>query len=405
MDLVRNILRAVTPLSDGDFSDRLSYCYSTSLLVVLSAFISGWSFVGTPIQCWFPAYYKGWWIEYALDYCYVQNTYFIPFTDVKPENFWDITEHIVPIPKNITEREEKLIGYYQWVPFILALQAVLFYLPVVIWRSVYSSTGVKVHVICDTCSIKSNMAPADRSKNMEKIASFLAYERDINDMLGGRVSHAASGRFLIASYLVVKFLYALNALIQFLFVKDMLGVDSYLWGGQVLSDLIRGREWSESGNFPRVTLCDFEVRVLANLHRHTVQCVLMINMFNEKIFIFLWFWLLFIASMSIASLCYWALTSFTNQTGRKMVRNYIEKIDESVARSQRSQALIDEFVAEKLRPDGLFLLRLVQSNSGDIVTCDLIATLWRRFLASRIEPPPYSEPLLLSKKDVSENDL
>jgi hypothetical protein len=53
------------------------------------------------------------------------------------------------------------------VPFILALQAFMFFLPVVIWRSVYSSTGMKVRAICETCNIKSNMETEARGKNME----------------------------------------------------------------------------------------------------------------------------------------------------------------------------------------------------------------------------------------------
>ncbi|KHN81112.1 Innexin-12 [Toxocara canis] len=402
MDLVRNVLRAVSPLPDGDLSDRINYCYSTTLLVLLSAFISGWSFVGTPIQCWFPAYYKGWWIEYALDYCYVQNTYFLPFTETKPDNYWDITQHIIPIPKNITERDERLIGYYQWVPFVLALQAILFYLPVVVWRAFYSSA---VEAICETCNVKSNMAPEERSKNMQKIASFLAYERDIYDAFGGRIRRASFGRFLVTSYIVVKLLYALNALLQFLIIKRILGVDSVWWGGEVFNNLIQGLEWPETGNFPRVTLCDFAVRVLGNLHRHTVQCVLMINMFNEKIFVILWFWLLFIAFISSASFLYWTLTSVTHGTGRQMVSNYMEKIEPSAMRSERRRILIDEFVSEKLRPDGLFLLRLIQSNSGDIITCELVATLWHKFVSARTDPPPYSEPLLPTKTDISESDL
>ena len=55
----------------------------------------------------------GWWIEYAHDYCYVQNTYFIPFSDAPTTNYWDLTGKQVQVPDNTTHREEKLIGYYQ----------------------------------------------------------------------------------------------------------------------------------------------------------------------------------------------------------------------------------------------------------------------------------------------------
>uniref|UniRef100_A0A8R1TNP6 Uncharacterized protein n=1 Tax=Onchocerca volvulus TaxID=6282 RepID=A0A8R1TNP6_ONCVO len=45
MDVVRSLLRSVTPLADGDTSDRINYYISTIILVVLSAFISGWRLV------------------------------------------------------------------------------------------------------------------------------------------------------------------------------------------------------------------------------------------------------------------------------------------------------------------------------------------------------------------------
>lgn len=47
----------------------------------------------------------------------------------------------------------------------------------------------------------------------------------------------------------------------------MLGTDSIMWGWQVAQDLIVGREWPETGNFPRVTMCDFTVYNFIFLHK------------------------------------------------------------------------------------------------------------------------------------------
>ncbi len=59
MDMLTGFMNAVKPMKDGGLVDRINYFYTTVLLTVFAIFISGWSFVGEPIQCWFPAYYKG----------------------------------------------------------------------------------------------------------------------------------------------------------------------------------------------------------------------------------------------------------------------------------------------------------------------------------------------------------
>ncbi len=63
-----------------------------------------------------------------------------------------------------------------------------------------------------------------------------------------------------------------------------LQTDDYsFYGFGVINDLLTGKPRNESGIFPRVTLCDMNIRVLGDIQRHTVQCVLVINVFTEKV--------------------------------------------------------------------------------------------------------------------------
>jgi len=85
----------------------------------------------------------------------------------------------------------------------------------------------------------------------------------------------------------------------------------YIYGLTVVGDLLKSSatsavlDWPLSERFPRVTHCDFQIRQQANIHRYTVQCVLPINLFNEKIFLLIWFWLVFVAVATFVNLLHW----------------------------------------------------------------------------------------------------
>lgn len=46
-------------------------------------------YVGSPIQCWAPMEFRGGWEQYAEDYCFIQNTFYIPFEQEIPTDVQD----------------------------------------------------------------------------------------------------------------------------------------------------------------------------------------------------------------------------------------------------------------------------------------------------------------------------
>uniref|UniRef100_A0A914URQ0 Innexin n=1 Tax=Plectus sambesii TaxID=2011161 RepID=A0A914URQ0_9BILA len=225
-------------------------------------------------------------------YCWAQNTYWVPI------------DH--EIPEDIAERETRQISYYQWVPFFLLIEAFLYYIPCLMWRLMSDKSGIRLNDIVQSATEKENIEPDFRTKTIESLS------RHIEAAL--KYQHAATSRtnytlhrvfkcfnmryyesYVTGLYLATKVMYVMNILANLVLVNKFLETDDYsIYGFGVLKDLLVGRSWMDSGNFPRVTLCDFEVRVLGNNQRHSVQCVLVINIFNEKIFILVWLWFSFL---------------------------------------------------------------------------------------------------------------
>ena len=376
-------------VKDDDFADRLSHRYTVSLLILFCILVGSSQFVGSPIACWTPAQFTGAMNQYANYICWISNTYFVP------------TEDFLPNPN---EPRQYRIAYYQWVPFILALMALFFYTPFCVWHLLAKPSGLDAKSVMKIINAMDPSSAESRDKTMRNAVKLIDraidYHRDYYDysFIGcvrrriGRcfLPNNRSGYYISGLYMITKLLYVLNVCGQFFLLNAFMGHNFNVFGFDVIRDLVKGKDFWESPRFPRVTMCDFVIRNLGeNNHKNTIQCTLPINLFNEKIFIFIWFWLCLVAAMSVYSLFVW-LCTFTSSSRISFIKRYLKINDRLGYASHHSSSItssstavdakaFDAFLFEYLKHDGVFLLRIVKKNTNDIVVGELVCALWDHF--------------------------
>ncbi|KAK6726507.1 hypothetical protein RB195_004686 [Necator americanus] len=367
------------PQADDDISDRLHYYYTTTFLLLTAVLISIKMFGGRPIECWLPAEYKSSWEDYTEMYCWARNTYFAPFDD-----------EFLP---EVQDRGKTMVSYYQWVPFFLVVVAFMFYSPCLLWRILYDKSGIRLKDIMSFANDKSNVQPASRRANINGLAMHLSsvfkhrfrfgsthpYHHRIFKFLNLRFYEA----YLTFLYLGIKLLFLINVLVQMILLSRFLQTNSQgFYGYGILWDLVTGQGWTESPNFPVVTYCDMEIRILGNIQRHTVQCVLVINIFTEKIFLLLWLWYTLLALISFGSIMSWIFSSLPFEQRRRFIARRLELAD--ISFKQRNFTLeLDEFVRDYVKMDGVFVLRMITIHSGVLICTEVVDTMWDQFLAEQ----------------------
>lgn len=147
--------------NDDDFSDRLNYRYTAVILIVFAIVVSTKQYVGEPIQCWVPAHFTGNHEEYANNFCWIRNTYYLPYEDY--------------VPKEHEHEKRQMIPYYQWVPLILLVQALCFYLPIIVWRTLNCRSGVDVNSIVEAGE---TFTTAEMVENREKTLRYMTRQMD-----------------------------------------------------------------------------------------------------------------------------------------------------------------------------------------------------------------------------------
>lgn len=378
---------SVSPTKSDDWVDRFNHFTTVLIFIIFVVITTTAQYVGEPIVCWCPAEFTDAYVRYTNDICWVSNTYYVSFADT--------------ISRERDFRWSHEVTYYQWVPLILAFMAFLFKFPNLIWQSMNNISGIDLQTLIEMCEAvqpidmtKSNGVDAMdincRNRFITAIALFMErwfdVRRDYKDNIFVRarekfrfcfwfIGGNREGTFLSGFYLLCKFLYCGNCIGQFFLLNSFMDTNFSTHGFDVLQYLLLTGKWKESPRFPRVTLCDFEIRQLQNVHQYTVQCALPVNLFNEKIFMFVWFWLVLVSVISIFSLFVWIYRNMFPSSSELFIKKHLLVGDELHTGFKRN--MIHSFVQHYLRPDGVFVLRLVDKHASAAVARDLIVELWK----------------------------
>lgn len=273
---------------------------------------------------------------------------------------------------------------------VFLIQALLFKLPNIIWNELKDYSGVNVSKIVAMAWSTSMMTQEKRDEQMEHVAIFIdrwlrtysQYRYSAITRFRDTISTVLfcfgkrTGKYLSGLYMFVKILYFVNIFCQFAILSAFLDINFWGYGFEAISVWRKTGKWQDLYNFPRIGLCDYKIRQFQNIQTHSVQCVLSINLFLEKMYFILWFWLIFMLALNTINLVQWIIRGLIPGQSESFLKKYLLLLGID---SKRETKLFIKFIFKYMKTDGLFMLRIVAANTSEILTCDLIRHLWKNF--------------------------
>lgn len=363
----------------------LNRLYCVIVLIVFVVVVSAKQYVGEPIQCWCPAVFEKSHVSYTNYYCWVSNTYYVDFNN--------------PLPIEREVRIEEEIEYYQWVPLIFLLQAMLFYMPRMVWKRFGGYSYINVKKMLQQAEEAVFLTHSERDEALNDIVDYLHKYIKIRNCVSSpyqrmeKVKYKMAnigihyGNYLCFLFMVTSFLYLTNSVVQIILVDTFLGNDFKTLGFHFLSDLFKGKAFEDHNRFPRVTFCDLQIRQMSNVQTWTVQCSLPINLFNEKLFCINWLMLVAMILINSTNFLYNLVSIFLPFRNRNYVRKFLDLEDIRTGRpdtSPEDDAKIEnDFVFHYLRHDGVFLIWFLSNKTNQVIAADIVIKLWKKFIKSR----------------------
>jgi len=290
-------LRKRDPATIDNVAFKLHYRATFVVLLISMMLVSATQYIGSPINCIADGVPGG-----TLDlYCWIHSTFSVPSRWGKPGaeygegNPLDVGRDM-PHPgiAPVQPGEEVVYHkYYQWVVFMLFLQAAMFHLPRIIWK--HTEGGLMKLLVQD---LTNPLFIVNKSDRQDRVMFIKKYFKETTKTHGGYA----------INFFLCEILCFINVIGQIYFTDYFLGYEFSTYGWDVLSVAAGNpEERADPMNvvFPKVTKCTFhQYGPSGTIQKHDGLCILALNIINEKIYVFLWFWFVAIAIASGIAILY-----------------------------------------------------------------------------------------------------
>ncbi|XP_030749888.1 innexin inx3 [Sitophilus oryzae] len=263
---------------------RAHYRVTSAILFLSCIIVTANNLIGDPIQCINDRGVPG---HVINTYCWITYTFTLPHEQGK------IVGTEVAHPGLGNENQEKTYhSYYQWVPFVLFFQGVVFYVPHWLWKNWEEG---KIRMISGGLRGALVGEKAEREQRQNRLVQYLIETMHQHNTY-------AFGYFLCEA------LNFINVIVNIVLTDKFLGGAFMSYG----TDVVRFSNMNQENRtdpmvavFPRVTKCTFhKFGPSGSIQKHDALCVLALNILNEKIYIFLWFWFIILAILSGLAIVY-----------------------------------------------------------------------------------------------------
>ncbi|XP_044730117.1 innexin shaking-B isoform X5 [Chrysoperla carnea] len=324
---------------------RLHHSITVMLLIGFSLIVTTRQYVGNPIEC---LHTKEIPEDIVNTFCWIHTTYTLksyynnsksPYPGVGPSS-------------NVQEKDKKLYKYYQWVCFCLFFQAILFYTPRWLWKS---WEGGKIRALMMDLDV--GICSEIEKKQKKKLLLDYLWE------------NLRFHNWWAYKYYFCELLALINVVGQ-MFLMDR------FFDGEFMKFGIKVIEFMESDQedridpmifiFPRMTKCTFyKYGVSGEVEKHDAMCILPLNVVNEKIYIFLWFWFIILAILTGITCIYRIIIIFSPR-----MRVYLLRMR---FRLLRKDAI--EIIVRRSKMGDWFLFYMLGENIDSVIYRDVMQDL------------------------------